>query len=257
MMPKNPLRFFLLALVLISIDQASKLWILHYMQEHMYMPIQVIGNWLKFQYVLNPGMAFGMELNHQYGKLVLSIFRLFAMTGIGWYLVYLARQAAPNGLLYAMALILAGAIGNVIDSTFYGVYLNNAPYGAPTPWFHGQVIDFIFFDLWEGVLPRSIPIWGGSYFSMPIFNFADSCIFVGVCLILFFQRRFYQQQAEREGLHNGPGEAPANVLPTHTHEYPAPTTPADAPPTRTWPDTAQEPVQQMPTVDKPLTDRPV
>ena len=97
-----------------------------------------------------------------------------------------------------MALILAGAIGNVIDSTFYGVYLNNAPFGAPTRWFHGQVIDFIFFDLWEGILPRWIPIWGGQYFSMPIFNFADSCIFVGVCLILFFQRRFYQQQAEEE-----------------------------------------------------------
>jgi signal peptidase II len=195
---KNPIRFFLVALLLICIDQASKLWILHYMQSHLYMPIHVIGNWLKFQYVLNPGMAFGMELQHQYGKLFLSIFRMFAMVGIGWYLVYLAKRNAPNGLLYAMALILAGAIGNVIDSTFYGVYLNNAPFGAPTRWFHGQVIDFIFFDLWEGILPRWIPVWGGQYFSMPIFNFADSCIFVGVCLILFFQRRFYHQQAEEE-----------------------------------------------------------
>ncbi len=214
MIQKNPIRFFLLALVLIAIDQASKLWILQYMQEHLYMPINIIGDWFKFQYVLNPGMAFGMELNHQYGKLVLSVFRLFAMVGIGWYLVYLAKHGAPNGLLYAMALILAGAIGNVIDSTFYGVYLHNAPYGAPTPWFHGQVIDFIFFDLWEGILPSWIPVWGGSYFSMPIFNFADSCIFVGVCLILFFQRRFYQQQAEREGLlPDNPDATNAAVLP--------------------------------------------
>jgi signal peptidase II len=221
MIQKNPIRFFLLALVLIGIDQASKLWILQYMQEHLYMPINVIGDWFKFQYVLNPGMAFGMELNHQYGKLVLSIFRLFAMVGIGWYLVYLAKHGAPNGLLYAMALILAGAIGNVIDSTFYGVYLHNAPYGAPTPWFHGQVIDFIFFDLWEGVLPRWIPVWGGSYFSMPIFNFADACIFVGVCLILFFQRRFYQLQAEREGLlADEPDANNESVLPMYeaTHE---------------------------------------
>ena len=214
MIQKNPIRFFLLAFLLIGIDQASKLWILQYMQEHLYMPISIIGDWLKFQYVLNPGMAFGMELNHQYGKLILSIFRLFAMVGIGWYLVYLARHGAPNGLLYAMALILAGAIGNVIDSTFYGVYLHNAPYGAPTPWFHGQVIDFIFFDLWEGVLPNNIPIWGGSYFSMPIFNFADSCIFVGVCLILFFQRRFYQEQADREAdLPDGPDAINAVALP--------------------------------------------
>ncbi|CCH00544.1 signal peptidase II [Fibrella aestuarina BUZ 2] len=215
MIQKNPIRFFLLALLLIGIDQASKLWILHYMQEHLYMPIHVIGDWLKFQYVLNPGMAFGMELNHQYGKLFLSVFRLFAMAGIGWYLVYLAKRGAPNGLLYAMALILAGAIGNVIDSTFYGVYLNNAPYGAPTPWFHGQVIDFIFVDAWEGILPRWIPIWGGQYFSMPIFNFADSCIFVGVCLILFFQRRFYQEQAQHDNLlPDAPDATNAAVLPT-------------------------------------------
>ncbi|WP_229376073.1 lipoprotein signal peptidase [Fibrella aquatilis] len=230
---KNPIRFFLVALLLIGIDQASKLWILQYMQAHLYMPINVIGNWLKFQYVLNPGMAFGMELQHQYGKLFLSIFRMFAMVGIGWYLVYLAKRNAPNGLLYAMALILAGAIGNVIDSTFYGVYLNNAPFGAPTRWFHGQVIDFIFFDLWEGILPRWIPIWGGQYFSMPIFNFADSCIFVGVCLILFFQRRFYQQQAEQEAqlfhektptdgvvvdeAHTAPADEPTLPLPAAEH----------------------------------------
>ncbi len=223
---KNPIRYFLFALLLIGIDQASKLWILQYMQSHLYMPIHVIGSWLKFQYVLNPGMAFGMELQHQYGKLFLSLFRMVAMVGIGWYLIYLAKRNAPNGLLYAMALILAGAIGNVLDSTFYGVYLNNAPFGAPTRWFHGQVIDFIFFDLWEGILPRWIPVWGGQYFSMPIFNFADSCIFVGVCLILFFQRRFYQQQAEEEARRTEPyihdaGQSSVVVEsePTAEHDY--------------------------------------
>ncbi len=253
MMPKNPLRFFLLALLLIGIDQASKLWILHHMQEHMYMPIQVIGDWLKFQYVLNPGMAFGMELNHQYGKLVLSIFRLFAMVGIGWYLLYLARNGAPNGLLYAMALILAGAIGNVIDSTFYGVYLNNAPYGAPTPWFHGQVIDFIFFDLWEGVLPRSIPIWGGSYFSMPIFNFADSCIFVGVCLILFFQRRFYQEQADREAAHRQ-AESDGIINQQVAYHEPDHFTP-ETPQVRVQPDPTEEVNPNRPSADNSLADR--
>jgi signal peptidase II len=93
-------------------------------------------------------------------------------------------------------LILGGAIGNLIDSVFYGVLLNNAPAGAPMQWFHGQVIDMFFFDFWEGVLPSWIPIWGGNYYSTPIFNFADAAIFCGVVIILFFQNQLFQQDKE-------------------------------------------------------------
>jgi len=195
MIQKNPLKYFLFALLLIGIDQASKMAVHHYMQPGFAGQLSLIGDWFKLHYVLNPGMAFGMQLTHDYGKLILSLFRLVAMAGIGWYLVHLAHQGAPNGLLWAMAMILAGAVGNVIDSTFYGVLLDNAPYGSPTPWFHGQVIDMVFVDVWEGFIPDWVPLWGGQYYSTPIFNIADSCIFIGVCLILFFQRRFFRDHS--------------------------------------------------------------
>lgn len=188
------------SLVLIALDQAVKLLVHFYMEPGFPGQIKVVGEWFKLHYVLNPGMAFGMQLGHEYGKLLLSVFRLVAMAGIGWYLVYLAQRGAPDGLLWAMAMILAGAVGNVIDSTFYGVLLGNAPYGSPTPWFHGQVIDMIFIDVWEGFIPDWVPLWGGQYYSTPIFNIADSCIFIGVCMILFFQRRFFGEHTDEEGL---------------------------------------------------------
>ncbi|AQG80768.1 lipoprotein signal peptidase [Spirosoma montaniterrae] len=216
MIRKNPLKFFILTLVLIALDQGVKLAVHYYMAPGFAGQIKLIGDWLKLHYVLNPGMAFGMQLGYEYGKLLLSVFRLFAMFGIGYYLVYLAHRGAPNGLLWAMAMILAGAVGNVIDSTFYGVFLNNAPYGSPTPWFHGQVIDMIFVDVWEGFIPEWVPVWGGQYYSTPIFNVADSCIFIGVCLILFFQRQFFgERPADDSGLlpTSGPDATNAAVMP--------------------------------------------
>lgn len=217
MIRKNPFKFFLLTFLLIALDQSVKLAVHQYMAPGFAGQIKLVGDWLKLHYVLNPGMAFGMQLGYEYGKLLLSVFRLFAMVGIGYYLVHLAHRGAPNGLLWAMAMILAGAVGNVIDSTFYGVLLGNAPYGSPTPWFHGQVIDMIFVDVWEGFIPDWVPVWGGQYYSTPIFNIADACIFVGVCLILFFQRRFFgEHPADHDMLPvTGPDATEAAVLPTH------------------------------------------
>ena len=215
MIRKNPYKFFLLTLLLIVLDQSVKLAVHFYMAPGFAGQLKLAGDWLKLHYVLNPGMAFGMQLGHEYGKLLLSVFRLFAMVGIGYYLVNLAHRGAPNGLLWAMAMILAGAVGNVIDSTFYGVFLHNAPYGSPTPWFHGQVIDMIFVDVWEGFIPEWVPVWGGQYYSTPIFNIADSCIFIGVCLILFFQRRFFGEPPVEDSLLPvlGPDATNAAVLP--------------------------------------------
>ncbi|MCX6213380.1 lipoprotein signal peptidase [Spirosoma sp.] len=233
MIQKSPYKFFLLTLLLILLDQGVKLAVHFYMAPGFAGQVKLAGDWLKLHYVLNPGMAFGMQLGHEYGKLLLSIFRLFAMVGIGYYLVNLAHRGAPNGLLWAMAMILAGAVGNVIDSTFYGVFLNNAPYGSPTPWFHGQVIDMIFIDVWEGFIPEWVPVWGGQYYSTPIFNIADSCIFVGVCIILFFQRRFFGEPPIEDSLlpASGPDATNAAVLPASElldqNEHPATQEPGD------------------------------
>ena len=157
--------------------------------------IPIFGDWFKLYYTLNPGMAFGIELGSEYGKLILTVFRLFAMVGIGYYLYTLARKHVHPGLLWSIALILGGAIGNVIDSTFYGVLLDNAPNGSITPWFHGQVVDMLYIDIWEGYVAEWVPLWGGEYKSLwPIFNIADASIFVGVAVILLMQNRFFEQE---------------------------------------------------------------
>ncbi len=195
---KNPAPYLIFSILLITIDQASKMLVHFNMEPGFSGQIPLIGNWFKLHYVLNPGMAFGMQLGHEYGKLFLTLFRLVAMVGIGWYLVHLAHSGASKGLLWSLSMILAGAVGNVIDSTFYGVLLDNAPYGSPTPWFHGQVIDMVFVDFWEGFIPDWVPLWGGQYYSTPIFNIADSCIFIGVCSILIFQGSFQSTHEEED-----------------------------------------------------------
>lgn len=185
-------KYFLLSLGIIALDQAVKM-IVHFNMDYGAIgQIKVLGDWFKLHYTLNPGMAFGLELGSNYGKLMLSVFRLFAMGGIAYYLYHLIKTGSPKGLLWCIALILGGAVGNVIDSTFYGVLLDNAPIGASTPWFHGQVIDMFYFDIWEGFLPEWIPILGGNFYSLwPIFNIADASIFCGVAVILIFQGKFF------------------------------------------------------------------
>jgi signal peptidase II len=202
---RSPYKYFWLTFLLILIDQLIKLAIHHYMQ-YEGNEIPVFGQWFKLHYVLNKGMAFGMTLDFVpkgYGKIVLSVFRIVAMFGIGIYLVNLARKKAPEGLLWSIAAILGGAIGNVIDSTFYGIFLHNAPVDSPTPWFHGQVIDMFFFDPYQGWIPEWVPLWGGSWYSTPIFNFADASIFCGVVTILLFQNTFFDSPTTaNNGLNN-------------------------------------------------------
>jgi signal peptidase II len=154
--------------------------------------IPLFGDWFKLHYTLNPGMAFGVELGSVYGKLILTIFRLFAMTGISYYLWVLWKRHAPAGLLWCGGLILGGAIGNLIDSLFYGILYGNAPFGAPMRAFYGQVIDMFYLDLYQGTLPYAWPIVGGASLSLwPIFNIADAAIFCGVAFILLNQQRFF------------------------------------------------------------------
>jgi signal peptidase II len=194
-------KYFLLALGIILIDQTSKLLVYHNMFLHQ--EITVIGNeqyGFKLHYLLNPGMAFGIRWNNEFGKLALTVFRITAMVGIAYYLVKMAKKGTSTGFLWCMALILGGAVGNVIDSTFYGVFLNNHPTNSPTPWFHGQVIDMLFFPLFDYTWPEWVPFFGGEYFLFfsPVFNIADSSIFVGVVIILLFQRRFFGDKLHPE-----------------------------------------------------------
>lgn len=189
-------KFFLLSLGIIVLDQAVKM-IVHFNMDYGSVgQIRLIGDWFKLHYTLNPGMAFGLQLGSSYGKLILSVFRLFAMAGIAYYLYTLIKKNAPQGLLWCIAMIFGGAVGNVVDSTFYGVFLENAPENAPTPWFHGQVIDMFYFDIWEGFVADWVPFLGGQYYSLwPIFNIADASIFCGVAVILIFQSKFFKKDS--------------------------------------------------------------
>jgi signal peptidase II len=189
-------KYFLIAFGVILIDQASKLLVHKYMYIHQ--EVNVVGDWFRLHYLLNPGMAFGIRWQSEFGKLALTVFRIGAMMGIAYYLLRMARKNAHYGFLICMALILGGAIGNVIDSTFYGVFLNNAPLDSPTKWFHGQVIDMLYFPLFHFYFPDWIPWKAGEYFEFfsPVFNIADSSIFVGVVSILIFQRKFFKEKEE-------------------------------------------------------------
>ncbi len=189
---KSPYKYLFLTLILILLDQAIKLWMYYDVLPNHYGEIDIIPNIFKLHYVENKGMAFGMELGGEYGKLILTTFRLGAMVGICWYLVHLAQRNAHSGLLWSIAAVLGGAIGNVIDSTFYGVWLGNAPIGASTPWFHGQVIDMFYAYGLDGQYPDWLPFIGGDFNTTPIFNFADACIFCGVVSILVFQQKFFE-----------------------------------------------------------------
>ena len=136
-------------------------------------------------------MAFGINFDFKYTKLILSLFRVIASIIIGYYLYLLISRKSNKMLLVCMSMILAGAIGNVIDSVFYGIIFDNAPLNSPFNLFYGQVIDMFYIDIWEGYIPSSIPILGGTYLSLwPVFNLADSYIFVGVAVLIIFQKNF-------------------------------------------------------------------
>lgn len=193
----NYVKYFGIAFLVIAIDQAVKMLVHFEMDFGTPGQIPVFGDWFKLHYTTNPGMAFGMELGSEYGKMILTSFRLVAMVGIGYYLSYIIEKKNHPIYILCIAMILGGAIGNLVDSVFYGVWLDNAPYNAPTPWFHGQVVDMFYFDIWEGYVPDWVPLWGGSYTALwPIFNIADASIFIGVGIILIFQNRFFPEKTE-------------------------------------------------------------
>ena len=193
---------FLIIFIILLIDQVVKF----YIKTHMMLgdEIPVLGNWFIIHFVENNGMAFGMQLAGKFGKAFLSIFRIIAVIGIGWYMINLTKKGAPNGLVYCVALVLAGALGNIIDSAFYGIIFDHSygqiatfmPEGdGYSSFLHGNVVDMLYFPLIEGRYPEWFPYVGGNpfIFFRPVFNIADSSITIGIVIILFFQKRFFKE----------------------------------------------------------------
>jgi signal peptidase II len=200
-MKKNSgvLKYFAISLAVIALDQVVKMLVHYNMEMGSRGQIKVVGEWFKLHYLTNPGMAFGMELPFENAKMILTIFRMIAMAAIGYYLFMTYKKGAAVGFLVCIGLILGGAIGNLVDSIFYGVFLDNAPFDAPTPWFYGQVIDMFYIDIWEGRLPEWIPIIGGDYMALwPVFNIADASIFISICIILIWQKSFFKEEPESQ-----------------------------------------------------------
>lgn len=165
--------------------------------------IPVLGDWFIIHFTENYGMAFGMEFSGEFGKLLLSLFRILAVIFIGWYLAGLIKKSAPSGLIVFVSLILAGALGNIIDSSFYGLLFSESHYnrvavflpegGGYSSFLHGKVVDMLYFPIIRTTLPEWLPWRGGESFIFfrPVFNLADTAITTGVFALIIFQKKFF------------------------------------------------------------------
>ncbi|HZH73883.1 MAG TPA: lipoprotein signal peptidase [Mariniphaga sp.] len=189
-------------------DQVLKVWIKTNMS--LGQEFVIFKNWFIIHFVENNGMAFGFEFAGEHGKLFLSLFRIVAVIAIGWYLFRLVKHPQLRfGFLASIALIFAGAIGNIIDSLFYGMLFNHSygqladfmpEGGGYASFLHGRVVDMFYFPLVDTTFPDWIPFIGGRdfVFFRPVFNIADASITIGISIILLFYRKEFNTLEEQK-----------------------------------------------------------
>ena len=193
----------LIIFIAIILDQVIKI----YVKTHFILGEEVVVfDWFRIHFTENNGMAMGFEFGGKGGKLFLTLFRLIAVSGIIYWLIQNIKKKVHNAVIIAIALIFSGAVGNIIDSVFYGIIFDGSnhkiatlfadkPYGEL---FHGRVVDMFYFPLWQGVLPDWIPVMGGEMFTFfqYIFNPADAFISIGVALLFIFSKQAFPKEEE-------------------------------------------------------------
>ncbi|WP_439151013.1 lipoprotein signal peptidase [Winogradskyella sp.] len=203
----------ILIILILLADQISKIYIKTHFQLHE--DVEVFS-WFKIAFVENDGMAWGTKLSDfvsfisdKSAKLILTLFRIVAVTCIGFWLVDVTKKKKSKTLVFAIAIIFAGALGNIIDSVFYGMLFSDSHMqlatflpegGGYAEVFHGKVVDMLHFPLWSGILPEWLPIFGGKYFSFfdPVFNVADVAISTGIGILIVFNKKAFKETSKIE-----------------------------------------------------------
>jgi len=211
----NTKKSILIVFLILIVDQIFKIAVKTNMSYGQSLP--VLGNWFVIRFIENPGMAFGLDIPGKFGKIALTLFRIVAVIGIIWYLRKLLLEKAKTGLIVCLSLVLAGAMGNIIDSAVYGFLFDKGTiyneqirqwisysgqasldFSGYAGLFRGCVVDMLYFPIIDTRIPDWFPFMKGEQFIFfrPIFNIADSSISIGVALILFFQKRLFKSAKE-------------------------------------------------------------